>query len=107
MYLQIGENRHSVRRRIVYEDAVVYLSVTPKPVEVAGMIQLCRDDGFVLAEDDAGAYARHTYAGTRLTLTNAAEASPQPKPTPEPQATRAETLAAYTPDEYSQAWEAV
>ena len=53
MYLQIGENRHSVRRRIVYEDAVVYLSVTPKPVEVAGMIQLCRDDGFVLAEDDA------------------------------------------------------
>src|SRR5699024_8598428 len=94
MYLQIGENRHSVRRRIVYEDAVVYLSVTPKPVEVAGMIQLCRDDGFVLAEDDAGAYARHTYAGTRLTLTNAAEVSPQPKPTPEPQATRAETLAA-------------
>ena len=53
MYLQIGENRHSVRRRIVYEDAVVYLSVTPKPVEVAGMIQLCRDDGFVLAEDAA------------------------------------------------------
>ena len=53
MYLQIGENRHSVRRRIVYEDAVVYLSVTPKPLEVAGMIQLCRDDGFVLAEDDA------------------------------------------------------
>lgn len=94
MYLQIGENRHSVRRRIVYEDAVAYLSVTPEPVEVAGMIQLCRDDGFVLAEDDAGAYARHTYAGTRLTLTNAAEVSPQPKPTPEPQATRSETLAA-------------
>ena len=77
-----------------YEDAVAYLSVTPEPVEVAGMIQLCRDDGFVLAEDDAGAYARHTYAGTRLTLTNAAEVSPQPKPPPEPQATRAETLAA-------------
>ena len=94
MYLQIGGNRYSVRRRIVYEDAVAYLSVTPEPVEVAGMIQLCRDDGFVLAEDDAGAYARHTYVGTRLTLTNAAEVSPQPKPLPEPQATRAETLAA-------------
>ena len=94
MYLQIGGSRYSVRRRIVYEDAVAYLSVTPEPVEVAGMIQLCRDDGFVLAEDDAGAYARHTYAGTRLTLTNAAEVSPQPKPLPEPQATRAETLAA-------------
>ena len=94
MYLQIGGSRYSVRRRIVYEDAVAYLSVTPEPVEVAGMIQLCRDDGFVLAEDDAGAYARHTYAGTRLTLTNAAEVSPQPKPPPEPQATRAETLAA-------------
>lgn len=94
MYLQIGGSRYRVRRRIVYEDAVAYLSVTPEPVEVAGMIQLCRDDGFVLAEDDAGAYARHTYAGTRLTLTNAAEVSPQPKPPPEPQATRAETLAA-------------
>lgn len=94
MYLQIGGSRYSVRRRIVYEDAVAYLSVTPEPVEVAGMIQLCRDDGFVLAEDDAGAYARHTYAGTRLTLTNAAEVSPQPKLPPEPQATRAETLAA-------------
>ena len=76
MYLQIGGSRYSVRRRIVYEDAVAYLSVTPEPVEGAGMIQLCRDDGFVLAEDDAGAYARHTYAGTRLTLTNAAEVSP-------------------------------
>lgn len=94
MYLQIGGSRYSVRRRIVYEDAVAYLSVTPEPVEVAGMIQMCRDDGFVLAEDDAGAYARHTYAGTRLTLTNAAEVSPQPKPLPEPQATRAEMLAA-------------
>lgn len=53
MYLQIGGSRYSVRRRIGYEDAVAYLSVTPEPVEVAGMIQLCRDDGFVLAEDDA------------------------------------------------------
>ena len=94
MYLQIGGSRYSVRRRIVYEDAVAYLSVTPEPVEVAGMIQLCRDDGFVLAEDDAGAYARHTYVGTRLTLTSKPEPVPVPTPAPEPQATRAETLAA-------------
>ena len=33
MYLQIGGSRYSVRRRIVYEDAVAYLSVTPEPVE--------------------------------------------------------------------------
>lgn len=94
MYLQIGENRHSVRRRIVYEDAVVYLSVTPKPELITGSIQMCRDDGFVLAEDHASDYSRQIYTGTRLTLTNAAEVSPRPKPTPEPQATRAETLAA-------------
>lgn len=61
MYLQIGENRHSVRRRIVYEDAVAYLSVTPKPVDVAGMIQLCRDDGFVLAEDAAESHHQSQY----------------------------------------------
>lgn len=94
MYLQIGENRHSVRRRIVYEDAIVYLSVTPKPELITGSIQMCRDDGFVLAEDHASDYSRQIYTGTRLTLTNAAEVSSQPKSPPEPQATRAETLAA-------------
>lgn len=94
MYLQIGENRHSVRRRIVYEDAVVYLSVTPKPELITGSIQMCRDDGLVLAEDHASDYSRQIYTGTRLTLTNAAEVSSQPKSPPEPQATRSETLAA-------------
>lgn len=94
MYLQIGESQYSVKRRIVYEDAVVYLSVTPEPGEVAGTIQLCRDDGFVLAEDHVSDYSRQIYNGTRLTLTNAEEISPQPKSPPEPQATRAETLAA-------------
>lgn len=94
MYLQIGGSRYSVRRRIVYEDAVVYLSVTPEPGEVAGTIQLCRDDGFVLVEDHVSDYSRQIYNGTRLTLTNAEEISPQPKSPPEPQATRAETLAA-------------
>lgn len=71
MYLQIGESQYSVKRRIVYEDAVVYLSVTPEPGEVAGTIQLCRDDGFVLAEDHVSDYSRQIYNGTRLTLTNA------------------------------------
>lgn len=94
MYLQIGENRHSVRRRIVYEDAIVYLSVTPKPELITGSIQMCRDDGLVLAEDHASDYSRQIYTGTRLTLTNAAEVSSQPKSPPEPQATRSETLAA-------------
>ena len=61
MYLQIGGSRYSVRRRIVYEDAVAYLSVTPEPVEVAGMIQLCRDDGFVLAEDAAESHHQSQY----------------------------------------------
>ena len=35
-----------------------------------------RDDGFLMSEDDAGDYARQTYAGTLLTLTN----KPEPVP---------------------------
>lgn len=51
-------------------DTIKYLSVSPNPVEVTGKIQMYRDDGFLLSEDNADEYARQTYAGTILTLTN-------------------------------------
>ena len=94
MYIKIGDNQYPCTRRIVTGDTIKYLSVKPNPGEVTGKIQMYRDDGFLLSEDNADEYARQTYAGTILTLTNKPEPVPVPTPAPEPQATRAETLAA-------------
>ena len=94
MYIKIGDNQYPCTRRIVTGDTIKYLSVTPNPGEVTGKIQMYRDDGFLMAEDNADDYARQTYAGTIFTMTNKPEPVPVPTPAPEPQATRAETLAA-------------
>lgn len=94
MYLLINNTQYPVTKRIVTKDTVKYLSVSPKPPAVSGTIQMYRDDGFLLAEDDSTSYTRQTYAGTILTLTNKPEPVPVPTPTPEPQATNAQTLAA-------------
>ena len=94
MYIKIGKTQYPCTRRIVTGDTIKYLSVSPNPGEVTGKIQMYRDDGFLLSEDNADEYARQTYAGTILTLTNKPEPVPVPTAAPEPQATRAETLAA-------------
>ena len=94
MYIKIGDNQYPCTRRIVTGDTIKYLSVKPNPGEVTGKIQMYRDDGFLLSEDNADEYARQTYAGTIFTLTNKPEPVPVIPPTPEPQATRAEILAA-------------
>ena len=94
MYLLINNEQYPVTKRIVSKDTVKYLSVSPDPRPVSGPVQMYRDDGFLLAEDDSTSYARQTYAGTILTLTNKPEPVPVPTPTPEPQATNAQTLAA-------------
>lgn len=94
MYLKIGETQYPCTRRIVTGDTIKYLSVSPNPGEVTGKIQMYRDDGFLMAEDNADNYERQTYAGTIFTLTNKPEPVPVPTPAPEPQATKAETLAA-------------
>lgn len=94
MYIKIGDNQYPCTRRIVTGDTIKYLSVSPNPGEVTGKIQMYRDDGFLLSEDNADEYARQTYAGTIFTMTNKPEPVPVPTPAPEPQATRAEALAA-------------
>lgn len=80
MYLIINGNRHTCTRRIVTEDTIKYLSVTPAPEEITGKIQMFRDDGFLMAEDNADDYERKYTSGTLLTLTNKAESTAAPKP---------------------------
>ena len=76
MYLKIGKKKYTVSRRVVTDDSIKYLSVFPDPGTVSGKVQMYRDDGFLMSEDDAGSYTRQTYAGTLLTLTN----KPEPVP---------------------------
>lgn len=80
MYLLINGNRHTCSRRIVTADTIKYLSVSPAPEEIAGKIEMYRDDGFLLAEDNSDGYERRYMSGTLLTLTNKAESTAPPKP---------------------------
>lgn len=60
--------------------AMVYTGLPedfPAPAE--GAVKLCRDDGFVLREDDPKDYLRQTFADGVLALTN----EPEPEPAPE------------------------
>lgn len=70
MYLIINGNKHSVSRRIVTLDTIQYLTVKPAIKSVSGVIQMYRNDGFLLSEDNADNFAHQTYSGTLLTLTN-------------------------------------
>lgn len=95
MYLLINNTQYPVSRRILTPDTVKYLSVPNDPGEITGIIQMYRDDGFLMSEDNAEDYERQEYSGTLLTLTNAPiPEPPEPGPPPEPSATNAETLAA-------------
>ena len=70
MFLIINGNRHTVKSRIVEADTITYLSVTPAPSDINGTISMCRDDGFLMSEDNADNFERKEYSGTRLVLTN-------------------------------------
>lgn len=86
MYLLINNKKYKVGKRIVETDSIIYLSVPSKPTEISGKIQMCRDDGFVLSEDESDAYARKEYSGTRLVLTNKPKVAPAPVTDAEPTA---------------------
>ena len=91
MFLSINGKIHSVTKRIVKGKTIKYLSVTPAVEEIAGKIQMFRDDGFLLSEDNADDYARKSYTGTLLQISNAPEPVPvTPAPTVEQRVTMLE-----------------
>jgi hypothetical protein len=78
MYLIINEQRHTVSRRMVTNDTVKYLSVSPAPAELTGVIRMYHNNGDLLSEDVCEDYSRRFVTGSLVTLTN------QPKPSPAP-----------------------
>ena len=73
MYLTINGANYTVTRRLVSSDTIKYLGVTPEPSNISGMIQMYRDDGFLLSSDNADNYSRKLFSGTLLQLTNKPE----------------------------------
>lgn len=92
MFLSINGKIHSVTKRIVKGNTIKYLSVTPAVEEIAGKIQMFRDDGFLMSEDNADDYARKSYVGTLLQISN----DPEPPEPHEPQIRDDEAVAIIT-----------
>lgn len=84
MYIQINNQTYTLTRRRVTSQSVTYSGLTEEPTDLSGTITMCRDDGFVMSEDNVSDYLRHTYVGTTLTLTNLPEPEPVPEPKPGP-----------------------
>lgn len=83
MYLNINNNRHYCTRRIVKPQSVTFIGVEPEPEEISGTIEMYRDDGFLMSEDDTAGYERKEFSGTVLVLTNE-PVPPEPPTPPEP-----------------------
>ena len=79
MYLKIGEKQYSCTKRIKSAAGTLkFLGVSPAHGEVSGTIQMYRNDGFLMSEDDVSGYIRQKYAGTLLAFF----AYPEPEPAP-------------------------
>lgn len=85
MYLTINGTKYTVTRRLVSSDTIKYLGVTPEPVTITGKIQMYRNDGFLMSEDNTASFTRKLFSGTLLQLTNKPEPETDPfVPAPEP-----------------------
>lgn len=83
MYITINSIRYPCTGYAHRGDAVTFNGVEVVELPVTGAVTLCTDDGFELAVQNAGDYARQTLSGGVLTLTNLPEPEPAPEP-PEP-----------------------
>ena len=94
MYIQINNQTYTLTRRRVTSQSVTYSGLTEEPTDLSGTITMCRDDEFVMSEDNVGDYLRNTWTAPTydedgemlsygiLTLTNVPEPEPQPEPEP-------------------------
>lgn len=80
MYLIINDKQYTVSKRIVTDDTIKYLTVTPEPNNISGIVKMYTNEGFLLSEDNVDDFERKIYTGTLLTVTNKPEYIPQPIP---------------------------
>ena len=91
MFLMINSTRHKCTKRIVKGKTIRYTGVAPAVTKITGLIQMFRDDGFLLSEDNADDYERKSFAGSLLQLSNDPESvATTPQPTVEQRVTALE-----------------
>ncbi len=85
MYLIINGNRHTVSQRVATSDTIRFFDVTPEPANISGTIQMFRNDGFLMSEDNVGKFTRKAYSDAVLLLTNKPAPNTDPfTPLPKP-----------------------
>ena len=82
MYIKTGGIKYPCTGRLETRETVRF-TAAGLPEAVTGAVELCRDDGFVLAAYDAGDWLRVVIDAAGLTLTDLPEPGPEPEP-PEP-----------------------
>ena len=80
MYIKIGEAQYPCGKPAFSSTTLRWPNVEGLATPVSGLIETCRNDGFVMREDNTQDWLRQTYQNNVFTLTNL----PEPEPAPEP-----------------------
>ena len=76
MYIKIGVKKFECEKPF-FGSSLRWAGVEGLELPISEIIQTCRDDGFVMREDNPADWSRQTYEGGVLTLTNAPEPGPE------------------------------
>jgi hypothetical protein len=87
MYILNQGNKYSCKNYINTSKYVIFEGIEEPIEHFTGVITLCQDDGFILAEEDVSKYAKQTFVNCILTLTNEPEPEPQSDPPSNPPTT--------------------
>lgn len=79
MYIKINGQEYSCTRRVVGAESIkYYCEADADPVD-GRTVELFRDDGFLMAEDNVAGYMRRVFENGVLTYTNQPERQPVPE----------------------------
>lgn len=82
MYIKTGGKTYPCRDYQPGEGSVKFILVDAAPEELGEVVELCGEDGFVLAEQRVADWLRWEMQGPALVLTNARVPEPEPLPDP-------------------------
>ena len=86
MHIKTGGKTYPCRDYRPGEESVRFILAGEGPEELGEAVELCSEDGFVMAEQRVADWLRWEMQGAALVLTNAPvpEPAPEPEPLPDP-----------------------